>query len=47
MKFTTVGCMVESVATNGDPDGAYELVVKLLEDDECKGQVNAVHKTTK
>mmetsp|Transcript_36565 Transcript_36565/g.84047 ORF Transcript_36565/g.84047 Transcript_36565/m.84047 type:complete len:1045 (+) Transcript_36565:176-3310(+) len=38
----TIGCMVEAVATNGDIDGAHELVQQLMEDDLCKEQVNAV-----
>lgn len=38
----TIGCMVEAVASSGDVDGAYELITQLLEDDECKEQVNAV-----
>jgi len=38
----TIGCMVEAVVTNGDVDGGYELIMDLLEDDQCKDQVNAV-----
>ncbi|CAE7692266.1 PGR3 [Symbiodinium sp. CCMP2592] len=38
----TLGCMVEAVASNGDVDGAHELVQRLLEDPETKSQVNAV-----
>jgi len=38
----TIGCMVEAVATSGDVDGAYELIGQLLEDEQCKDQVNAV-----
>jgi pentatricopeptide repeat protein len=38
----TIGCMVEAVATSGDVDGAYELIGTLLEDGNCKDQVNAV-----
>jgi len=38
----TIGCMVEAVVTNGDVDGGYELLQSLLEDQQCKEQVNAV-----
>mmetsp|Transcript_87787 Transcript_87787/g.145270 ORF Transcript_87787/g.145270 Transcript_87787/m.145270 type:complete len:441 (+) Transcript_87787:1-1323(+) len=38
----TIGCMVEAVVTNGDVDGAYELLSQLLDDDECKEQINSV-----
>ncbi|CAE7195046.1 unnamed protein product, partial [Symbiodinium natans] len=38
----TLGCMVEAVASNGDVDGAHELVQRLLESPETKSQVNAV-----
>jgi len=38
----TIGCMVECVASNGDPEGAYELILGLLEDKDCCNEVNAV-----
>uniref|UniRef100_A0A7S1RNM7 Pentacotripeptide-repeat region of PRORP domain-containing protein n=1 Tax=Alexandrium catenella TaxID=2925 RepID=A0A7S1RNM7_ALECA len=38
----TIGCMVEAVVTNGDVDGGYELVASLLQDPQCREQVNAV-----
>mmetsp|Transcript_96431 Transcript_96431/g.176585 ORF Transcript_96431/g.176585 Transcript_96431/m.176585 type:complete len:1064 (+) Transcript_96431:146-3337(+) len=38
----TIGCMVEAVVSNGDADGGYELICQLLEDDQCRDQVNAV-----
>lgn len=38
----TIGCMVEAVASNGDADGAYELISQLLEDPRCKSQINSV-----
>mmetsp|Transcript_66780 Transcript_66780/g.159765 ORF Transcript_66780/g.159765 Transcript_66780/m.159765 type:complete len:1049 (-) Transcript_66780:193-3339(-) len=38
----TIGCMVEAVASNGDVDGAHELVQQLMEDELCREQVNAV-----
>jgi pentatricopeptide repeat protein len=38
----TIGCMVEAVVANGDVDGGYELLSQLLEDEQCKDQVNSV-----
>jgi pentatricopeptide repeat protein len=38
----TIGCMVEAVVSNGDPEGAYELIKQMQEDDLCRDQVNAV-----
>mmetsp|Transcript_70758 Transcript_70758/g.124820 ORF Transcript_70758/g.124820 Transcript_70758/m.124820 type:complete len:976 (-) Transcript_70758:33-2960(-) len=38
----TIGCMVEAISSNGDVDGAHELIQSLLEQDETRGQVNAV-----
>jgi len=38
----TMGCMVEAVVANGDVDGGYELIVQLLEDEQCAEQVNSV-----
>lgn len=38
----TIGCMVEAVASNGDADGAHELIKSLLIDEETRKQVNAV-----
>jgi len=38
----TIGCMVEAVVMNGDVDGGYELILMLLEDPQCRDQVNAV-----
>mmetsp|Transcript_33761 Transcript_33761/g.66419 ORF Transcript_33761/g.66419 Transcript_33761/m.66419 type:complete len:429 (+) Transcript_33761:2-1288(+) len=38
----TIGCMVEAVVTNGDVDGGYELITSLLDDPQCRDQVNAV-----
>merc|ERR1719502_1984053 len=34
--------MVEAVVSNGDVDGAYELLTSLLEDEKSRGQVNAI-----
>jgi len=38
----TIGCMIEAVVTNGDVDGGWELITQLLEDDQCRNQLNAV-----
>lgn len=38
----TVGCMIEAVVSNGDPDGAWHLIQELGEDPNCKGILNAV-----
>jgi len=38
----TLGCMVEAVVSNGDPEGGYELIQDMLGDDQCRPLVNAV-----
>merc|ERR1719478_1674175 len=38
----TLGCMVEAVVQNGDPEGGYELIQEMLGDAECRPLVNAV-----
>lgn len=38
----TIGCMVECIASNGDSEGAYELLVSLVEEKDCRSEVNAV-----
>merc|ERR1719254_411909 len=38
----TFGCMVEAVASNGDPDAALELIREALEDPMTSELVNAV-----
>mmetsp|Transcript_98734 Transcript_98734/g.156100 ORF Transcript_98734/g.156100 Transcript_98734/m.156100 type:complete len:1093 (+) Transcript_98734:130-3408(+) len=38
----TIGCMVEAVVANGDVDGGYELLSQLLDDEQCREQVNSV-----
>jgi len=38
----TIGCMVEAVVSNGDPEGGYELIKQIQDDDQCRDQVNAV-----
>jgi len=34
--------MVEAIVSNGDPEGAYDLIKQMQEDDLCRDQVNAV-----
>merc|ERR1719191_2018747 len=34
--------MVEAVVSNGDPEGAYELIKQIQSDNQCRDQVNAV-----
>jgi len=38
----TLGCMVEAVVSNGDAEGAYELVHQMQEDEQCRKALNAV-----
>jgi len=38
----TLGCMVDAVVNNGDPEGAYELIHQIHEDDQCKDSLNSV-----
>jgi len=38
----TLGCMVEAVVSTGDPEGGYELIQDMRNDDQCRPLVNAV-----
>lgn len=38
----TLGCMVEAVVSNGDTEGAYDLIHEMQEDDRCREALNAV-----
>jgi len=38
----TLGCMVEAVVSNGDPEGAYELIHQMQDDESCRGSLNSV-----
>jgi pentatricopeptide repeat protein len=38
----TIGCMVEAVVSNGDPEAAYELIQQMQDDADTRDQVNAV-----
>lgn len=38
----TLGCMVEAVVSNGDAEGAYELIHQVQEDEQCRDALNSV-----
>merc|ERR1719428_59173 len=38
----TLGCMVEAVVSNGDTEGAFELIHQLQDDDQCREALNSV-----
>jgi len=38
----TLGCMVEAVVSNGDTEGAYELIHQMHDDDQCRDALNSV-----
>lgn len=38
----TLGCMVEAVVGNGDPEGAYELIHEIQDDEQCVNALNSV-----
>merc|ERR1740121_2938978 len=38
----TLGCMVEALISNGDPEAGYELICNLHADEQCSSLVNAV-----
>merc|ERR1719386_287860 len=38
----TLGCMVEAVVTNGDCEGAYELIHQMQDDEQCREALNSV-----
>merc|ERR1719271_1868566 len=38
----TLGCMVEAVVSNGDTEGAYELIQQMQEDQQCRESLNSV-----
>jgi len=42
MSSVTLGCMAESLSSNADPDGGYELIREVLDDPATKPLVNAV-----
>lgn len=38
----TLGCMVEAVVSNGDTEGAYELIHQMQDDEQCREALNSV-----
>merc|ERR1719502_1241034 len=38
----TLGCMVEAVVSNGDTEGAYELIHQMHDDEHCRNALNSV-----
>jgi len=38
----TLGCMVEAIVSNGDTEGAYDLIHQIQEDEQCRGALNSV-----
>jgi pentatricopeptide repeat protein len=38
----TLGCMVEAVVSNGDTEGAYELIQSMEQDEVCRHHLNSV-----
>jgi pentatricopeptide repeat protein len=38
----TLGCMVEAVVSNGDTEGAYDLIHQMQDDEHCRNSLNAV-----
>merc|ERR1719242_2008457 len=38
----TLGCMVEAVTVNGDPESGYELIKEALADERTRSLVNAI-----
>jgi len=38
----TLGCMVEAIVSNGDAEGAYELIQQVQDDEQCRGALNSV-----
>lgn len=38
----TLGCMVEAVVNNGDPEGAFELIHEMSDDAGCRDVLNSV-----
>merc|ERR1719443_1195891 len=38
----TLGCMVEAIVSNGDPEGAFELIHQMQDDEQCSTALNSV-----
>jgi len=38
----TLGCMIEAIVSNGDSEGAFDLIHQVQEDEQCCGAINSV-----
>jgi len=38
----TLGCMIEAIVSNGDTEGAYDLVHQMQDDEHCRASINSV-----
>merc|ERR1719355_380258 len=38
----TLGCMVEAIVSNGDTEGAFDLIHQIQDDVQCRGALNSV-----
>jgi len=38
----TIGCMIEAIVSNGDTEGAYDLIQQIQDDEHCRGSLNSV-----
>merc|ERR1719215_1713702 len=38
----TMGCMVEAIVSNGDTEGAYDLIHQLQDDEQCRDVLNSI-----
>jgi len=38
----TLGCMVEAIVSNGDTEGAFDLIHQVQDDEQCRGTLNSV-----
>merc|ERR1719446_1255248 len=38
----TLGCMIEAIVSNGDTEGAFDLIHQIEDDEQCRGALNSV-----
>jgi len=38
----TLGCMIEAIVSNGDTEGAFDLIHQMQDDEQCRGVLNSV-----
>merc|ERR1719446_1363109 len=38
----TLGCMIEAIVSNGDTEGAFDLIHQIQDDEQCRGALNSV-----